>query len=195
MPAAEADTERAVTLRNRWRCSHIAARVRPASRMASIGRRPPACRPPRIDDGDRQRRQRARGHRRRRASESSSNNVGTVAAAAEETVELGAEISRQVARSSEIASKAVRRCASAPIPRSGAVDRRREDRRVVKLIHSIAAQTQPAALNATIEARVPAESGRGFAVVASEVKALANQTAKATEEISAAGRRHAGIHL
>ena len=118
------------------------------------------------------------------ASQNASTNVGTVAAAAEELSSSVTEISRQVSRSSEIASKAVgdaeRTNATVQVLSTGA----EKIGEVVKLIHSIAAQTNLLALNATIEAARAGESGRGFAVVASEVTALANQTAKATEEIS-----------
>jgi methyl-accepting chemotaxis protein len=119
------------------------------------------------------------------ASERSSNNVATVAAAAEQLSGSVAEIARRVMQSSEIASKAVteagRTNATVQLLSSGA----EKIGDVVQLIHSIAAQTNLLALNATIEAARAGESGRGFAVVASEVKALASQTAKATEEISA----------
>jgi methyl-accepting chemotaxis protein len=119
------------------------------------------------------------------ASERSSSNVATVAASAEELSGSVAEIARRVSQSSEIASKAVgdaeRTNATVKLLSSGA----EKIGEVVQLIHSIAAQTNLLALNATIEAARAGESGRGFAVVASEVKALASQTAKATEEISA----------
>ncbi len=117
------------------------------------------------------------------ASEEASVNVQTVASASEELAGSVSEIARQVRESSRIADDAVRQVqrTDAQVGELSQAAGRISD--VVKLITEIAEQTNLLALNATIEAARAGESGRGFAVVASEVKALAAQTAKATEEI------------
>jgi methyl-accepting chemotaxis protein len=118
------------------------------------------------------------------ASEEASTNVQSVASATEQMASSVNEISRQVQTSASIASEAVAQ-ARKTNDRVGELAKaaaRIGD--VVELINTIAGQTNLLALNATIEAARAGEAGRGFAVVASEVKALADQTAKATGEIS-----------
>jgi methyl-accepting chemotaxis protein len=111
--------------------------------------------------------------------------VQTVATATEELSASIAEISQQVTRSSNMAGKAVQEAEQTNGKVRDLVSASARIGEVVQLISGIAAQTNLLALNATIEAARAGESGKGFAVVASEVKSLANQTAKATEEISA----------
>ncbi|HEY9079210.1 methyl-accepting chemotaxis protein [Magnetovibrio sp.] len=118
------------------------------------------------------------------ASEEASTNVQTVASASEELSSSISEISRQVAQSTQISNTAVAEVEGANAQVQSLAEAAKRIGEVVALITDIADQTNLLALNATIEAARAGEAGKGFAVVASEVKNLANQTAKATEEIS-----------
>jgi methyl-accepting chemotaxis protein len=118
------------------------------------------------------------------AADEAASNVGTVAAAAEELGASVQEIGRQVDGSAALAQAAVGEAGQTAILVRDLSDAAARIGDVVAMISTIAGQTNLLALNATIEAARAGEAGRGFAVVAAEVKELANQTARATEEIT-----------
>jgi methyl-accepting chemotaxis protein len=117
------------------------------------------------------------------ATERASASLQAVAAATEELTASIGEINRQIHRSVEVAHAAVRETESAYGQVDGLVDAASKIGEVVTLIREIAEKTNLLALNATIESARAGEAGKGFAVVASEVKNLANQTARATDDI------------
>jgi methyl-accepting chemotaxis protein len=118
------------------------------------------------------------------ASEEVSASVQTVASATEELSGSVSEIARQLAHSTTIAGAAVDRVSRTATTVDGLVRSSERIGDVLKMIQNIAAQTNLLALNATIEAARAGDAGKGFAVVAGEVKALATQTAQATQDIA-----------
>ena len=127
------------------------------------------------------------------ASQQASDNVETIAAAAEELSASVQEIARQTSHAAGIIAGAVQEARRTDETVRGLAEAALKIGDVVKLINDIASQTNLLALNATIEAARAGEAGKGFAVVASEVKSLANQTARATEDIGAQVVRIRGV--
>ncbi|HWA49173.1 MAG TPA: PAS domain-containing methyl-accepting chemotaxis protein [Dongiaceae bacterium] len=118
------------------------------------------------------------------ASEQTTQQSSTVSAATEELAASVNEISRQITEVSSVVDVAVNEARNSEQMVSDLVNAAEKIGNVTQMITDIAGQTNLLALNATIEAARAGEAGKGFAVVASEVKSLANQTAKATEEIA-----------